>query len=241
MEKPTEKKRIWELDALRGLFLLCMMGFHIAFDLTSFADVPIQMPAFLHFVQDYGGTLFILLSGICATLGTKSAKRGAVVFGCAMLITAVTAVLARLGFCGDDFVVRFGILHLLGVSMLLYPLVRRWKTLPLCLLGAALVALGFYVETLRVQVSFLFPLGLVTDRFASGDYFPLLPNFGWFLLGVCLGRTLYREKRSLLPRFPSSCAPVRALRFCGRYSLQLYLLHQPVFILLIAGAAALLR
>ena len=79
-----------------------------------------------------------------------------------------------------------------------------------------------------MSVPWLFPLGLTTAEFASSDYFPLLPNLGWFLTGALLGRTVYRKGESLLPRVPSGAAPVRALAWCGRQSLLLYLLHQPV-------------
>lgn len=230
MEQPTAKQRIWELDALRGLFLLCMMVFHLIFDLTSFTSCSIRLPDWLYFIQDYGGALFILLSGLCATLGSRSGRRGTIVFCCGLLITLVTAIGTKLGYLSDGLVVRFGILHLLGLCMLLYALFRRLPTVWLALLGAAFLLLGYYFSTLTIESGWLFPLGLTNAQFSSGDYFPLLPHLGWFLLGVVLGRTLYRNRRSLLPRVPENLAPLRLLRFCGRYSLQLYLLHQPVFI-----------
>lgn len=75
---------------------------------------------------------------------------------------------------------------------------------------------------------FLFPLGLMAEGFVSSDYFPLAPNLGWFLLGMILGRTLYKEKRTLFPRVNSGSAPIRFLSWCGRNSLLIYLLHQPI-------------
>ena len=87
--------------------------------------------------------------------------------------------------------------------------------------------------------SFLKPpaVSLKTSRFAPGfsssDYFPLLPYLGWFLLGACLGRLLYSERRSLLPDFPAGAWPIRALRWCGVHSLWIYLLHQPVLYALV--------
>jgi uncharacterized membrane protein len=81
------------------------------------------------------------------------------------------------------------------------------------------------------------PFGFVYPGFSSSDYFPLLPNLGYFLLGAVLGRTIYRHKRSLLPQVSQSNPIVRALCFCGRQSLWIYLLHQPV----LAGICMLLQ
>ena len=70
--------------------------------------------------------------------------------------------------------------------------------------------------------------GLPWMGFASSDYFPLLPNFGFFLLGSALGKTLYRKKESLLPKVNEKNILIRFFAGCGRQSLWLYLLHQPV-------------
>ena len=64
--------------------------------------------------------------------------------------------------------------------------------------------------------------------FSSGDYFPLAPNLGWFLLGAFVGRTVYRKRESLLPKVSEDLLPLRLLRFCGRHALLIYLLHQPI-------------
>ena len=120
------------------------------------------------------------------------------------------------------------ILHCLGLCMLLWPLAKRLPNWGLAVAAVALLALGYWFRTLTVQVPFLFPLGLTAPGFTSSDYFPLLPNLGWFLLGALTGRTLYRRKQSLFPRVPSGAAGIRFLSWCGRQSLLIYLLHQPV-------------
>ena len=66
------------------------------------------------------------------------------------------------------------------------------------------------------------------EGFYSADFFPLLPNVGWFLLGAVLGRVLYKEKKTLFPKVPAEAFPIRFLSWCGRQSLFIYLLHQPV-------------
>lgn len=221
-------ERIWELDALRGLCILCVIFIHFLFDLNYFLGLKLALPAWYLFLQQYGGIIFVVLSGACATLGTRSFRRGAIVFGCGMLITLVTFGMYRLAFVASDVVVRFGVLHLLGVCMMLYPVFRRLPTAQLISCGIVLICGGYLITGVIVQARFLFPLGLVYEGFASGDYFPLLPHLGWFLLGVGLGRLLYAEKRTRLPGSFQKTGLARALCWCGRSSLFIYLLHQPL-------------
>lgn len=235
MDQPRAS-RIWELDALRGVCILFVILVHLLFDLSYFLGVSIHSNPTLKFIQQYGGVVFVLLSGLCATLGRRSFRRGAAVFGCGMLVTLVTWAMVPLGMGDDSVVVRFGVLHLLGICMMVWPLFKKLPTWALAVLGGILVVLGYWFEGWTVDVGWLFPFGLKTAAFQSGDYWPLFPQLGWFLLGAVLGRTVYREKRTLLPRFPSEAAPVRFLRWCGRKSLWIYLVHQP----LLYGLTALL-
>lgn len=223
------KQRIWELDALRGLCILCMVAIHAVFDLTTFSGFDLTLPAWFLFLRNYGHVLFILISGICATLASRSAQRGVTVFGAALLVSYVTFYMVEIIGFTEDLRIWFGILHLLGLCMILYPLFKRLPAWALFVLGAAFVVLGFWMETLTVSVDYLFPIGLCSDGvFTGADYFPLFPGFGWFLCGAGLGKTLYRRKVSLLPKVNAQTPILRFFRFCGRHSLWIYLLHQPV-------------
>ena len=113
--------------------------------------------------------------------------------------------------------------------MILWWLFKRLPTWLLAVLGAAFIALGFYLQGLRFDSGmWLMPLGVVPEGFQSSDYFPLLPNLGYFLLGTVLGRTVYRRKESLLPKVNENNPVLRFLRLCGKQSLWIYLLHQPI-------------
>ena len=223
-----QKKRIWELDALRGFCILCMIVVHFFFDLSYFMGFQAHFPALCVYIQEYGGTIFVLISGICVTLGSHSVKRGAIVFGCGMAISLVTWGMYLTGLADRDIIVWFGVLHLLGVCMLLYPLYRRLPTEYLAALGVVLVIAGYTLTKTVVQVRFLFPFGFLYPGFSSSDYFPLLPHLGWYMLGTVVGRTVYRDKTTRFPRVPEQNGAVRFLSFCGRQSLWIYLLHQPV-------------
>ena len=223
------KNRIWELDAFRGLCILGMVIVHFIFDLTElYSIIRWDAPDLFYFVLSWGGMLFVLLSGICATLGSRSFRRGIIVFGCGMLCTAVTAGMYRLHLAESYIIIRFGVLHCLGLCMILWAVFKKLPTWALAVTGAIFIALGFWFLSFWVKTEWLFPLGLVTWKFSSADYFPLFPNLGYFLVGSVLGRTLYRNKQSLLPRVNAQSPVLRFLGFCGRHSLFIYLLHQPV-------------
>lgn len=228
-----KNKRIWELDAFRGLCVVGMVLVHLIYDLVElYRLVDWTYPAAFSFVKQWGGVLFLLVSGICVTLGSRPVKRGIAVFLCGMVCTAVTAGMYLLGISGRAIIIWFGILHCLGVCMLLWPLMKKLPTWSLGILGLTMILMGLWLRNVRVGFDFLSPLGLFSSRFTSSDYFPLLPNLGWFLLGAVLGRTAYRKKTTLLPRVSPRNVLVRALSWCGRQSLFIYLLHQPV----LAGA-----
>lgn len=231
------KKRIWELDALRGGNLFVMMAIHFIYDITClFPLVRWQLPLWYELVVRLCGALFVLISGVCVTLGKHSLRRGLTVLGGGMIITAATAALALTGLCDKSIIIYFGVLHCLGCCMLLWPLFRKCPGWVLCLLGLGLMGLSRYLDTLTLDTVWLIPFGVVPPGFSSSDYFPLVRHFGTFLCGAGAARYLYADKASLFPKVQRRVLPVRFLELCGRHSLLIYLLHQPV---LAAIAAAL--
>lgn len=222
------KSRIWELDALRGVCILCVIVVHFLFDLSFFGGLDLTLPAWYVFIQEYGGAIFVVLSGVCVTLGSKSVRRGLIVFACGMLITAVTYGMYRLGMSGADVVVKFGVLHLLGVCMLVYPAFKKLPPAALAVLGLLIAVTGYAIRGVVVPQRWLFPLGLTYEGFTSSDYFPLFPQLGYFLIGAAIGKTAYREKRTLLPGSFQKTGIARFFCWCGRQSLFIYLLHQPI-------------
>lgn len=222
-------KRIWELDVFRGICILGVIAVHFVFDLVElYGIIKWDYPAAFSFIKDWGGVLFLLLSGVCATLGSRSVKRGLIVFACGLVCSAVTVGMYLLDFAGKYIIIWFGVLHCLGLCMIFWAAFKKLPTWLLALLGITLTVVGFAIADIRVESTWLFPLGLKYRGFTSSDYFPLLPNFGFFLIGAVIGRTLYRSKESLLPQVNSNTPVLQFLGLCGRQSLLIYLLHQPV-------------
>lgn len=224
------KKRIWELDVLRGVCILGMVVVHLIYDLQTFFSLPFLADSRLFdLVKQWGGVLFLLISGICVTLGSHPVRRGLIVFACGLICSAVTAGMYFLNMADKSIIIYFGVLHCLGVCMLLWPLFKRLPVWALGLLGLGLTVLGLWISgNVVVDFPWLIPLGLVPGDFASSDYFPLLSNLGFFLVGAFLGKTLYRKKETLLPRVSPANPVLAFFTRLGKWSLPVYLLHQPV-------------
>ena len=239
-------RRLWEIDTLRGIAVVFMIGYHFVFDLAFFGAYATNMySAGWQFVARSIGTTFILVLGISATLkyhrlaprlGRKQLflqylKRGAILFAWGMVITVVTYFVLGRGF------VVFGILHLLGLSLILaFPFLQsRWGSL---IGGLVAIGVGTRLALLRTLSPWLLWLGVPQFRRAMVDYYPLLPWFGVALLGIFVGFTLYPRgaRRFALPDL-SHTALVRALGYLGKHSLLIYLIHQPIMLglLILAG------
>lgn len=224
------KKRIWELDVLRGVCILGMVAVHLIYDLQTFFSLPFLADSQLFaIVKQWGGVLFLLISGICVTLGSHPVRRGLIVFACGLVCSAVTAGMYALHMADKSIIIYFGVLHCLGVCMLLWPLLKRLPVWALGLVGLGLSVLGLWISgNVLVDFPWLIPLGLVPGDFVSSDFFPLLPNLGFFLVGAFLGKTLYRKKETLLPRVNPANPVLAFFTLLGKWSLPVYLLHQPL-------------
>lgn len=234
--------RFREIDCARGIAILMMIVFHTVFDLNFFMIAPINVSTgFWRWFAMATASLFLLVVGISLVvsharsaaklsgfaLTKKFLVRGAGIFALGLLATLVTWLYLHEGF------IIFGILHLIGVSVMLSPLFFRFGKYNV-LFGLLCIAGGFFIGTVQGPV-WLLPLGIVPASFASVDYTPLIPWFGAVLVGMGAGEFLYAGgiRQFTAPHLPDLF--VRPLSFLGRYSLIIYLVHQPVIILLLAA------
>ncbi len=203
------------------------------FDLYFFAGLPVSPAGWAGWLARATAGTFLLLVGVSLVLRrhgrTKAAcadivRRASVLVGLGFVVSLATWVVA-----GDQFV-RFGILHCIGVSMLLaWPLVGRPRAAGA--LGVLTLILGLAAGRLHPDTLALLPLGIAPAEFASVDYVPLLPWAGLVFLGVTLGEVVYGSGRC---RFPLPTRPAhplaRLLAGIGRRSLVVYFAHQPVLL-----------
>jgi uncharacterized membrane protein len=221
-----------------------MVVYHLMYDLDYFGGYDIESTSgfWARFADTTAGA-FLFLVGVSLAISYSRASagesdrslfgkylmRGTRIFAYGMALTIVFLVFGM-------GVVAFGILHLIGVSIILaYPLLRyRYVNL---FLGLSIIAVGVYIriEGLSSETSWLLPFGVVPENLVMPDYRPLLPWFGVVLLGLFAGNVVYGDgKRPALfaGKAPAAARPLLPL---GRNSLFIYLIHQPILILLLAA------
>lgn len=246
------KHRYEYLDVIRGITLVSMIFYHGVWDVVYIADYQWEWfrGNIAYVWQQSICWTFILLSGFCWSMGRRKLKRGLLVFSAGALVSIVTVLLI------PQQRVVFGVLTLLGVSMLLMIPLDKLFCRVHAVMGLVLSLILFFVtrninrgtlgfekiELLSLPESwynngyFLTFLGVMDKGFYSTDYFSLVP---WFFLFVT-GYFLYQlaNKMMLLERFaqgrlaklPEIFAP---FKFMGRHSLIIYLLHQPLIYLMV--------
>ena len=217
------KKRIDIIDALRGLSVILMVLHHLLYDLVEFCGAPewiFTNPVFevLHY---FFAGLFIVLSGVSSQFSRSNVRRGLRVIAVALVFTIVTHVM--------DMPIRFGILHLLGFSMLFFGLTRRlWDAIPKTLapvIYAVLFAAGILaVRLIPLSSPHIWMFGWTLPDFVSYDYFPILPWLFLFLAGTWAGALIVDNK---LPKWFYE-TKIRFLPVVGKKSLIIYILHQPL-------------
>ncbi|WP_265446420.1 heparan-alpha-glucosaminide N-acetyltransferase [Acetivibrio straminisolvens] len=223
--KNTSSERIWEIDVLRGILVIIMVILHILYDLEFVYNFPIGYgTGFIDKIRILDATLFIMVSGISTKFSKNSFRRGLVVFFAALFISLVTFI------AGRDYFISFGILHLLGICMMVSPLLKKIPTPWLLILSLIIAGTRFIVSDVNVFHNYFFMFGFHNDKFISADYYPIFPWAWPFLLGIALSRFIYKEKKSI---FKFSVRDNHISRL-GRHSLLVYLIHQPVILLLLA-------
>lgn len=234
---PERPGRYWEIDLLRGAAVLMMVLYHLLFDLNFYGIMPVQVDTgFWRYFALATASLFVLLAGVSVTISAarveqnsgaawpyrRLVRHGLTVLSCGLLITLVTYL--YLG----DLAILFGILHLIGVSILLSPLFLRFRHMNL-LFGILCIWAGWVVAWINGPLWLLWA-GIHPVDFASVDYTPLLPWFGAILIGLWCGRMLYPGGRRGFPSLPPAPRLAEPILLVGRHSLFVYLVHQPILV-----------
>jgi len=205
------RSRITGLDAARGTAILLMIAYHFFFDLDF---LGISLPgighidmsgAFWFFLPRLIGSLFILIVGISMALSESKnkegyahhVKRGIFLAGIALTITLATWIYPHEGF------IQFGIIHLIAASCFIAPFFFRFGKLNV-LIGLAIIVAGIGAQTMQTDSHLLFWLGITYPGYTALDHYPLLPWFGFVLVGIYAGQTLFprgKQRREIEIRF----------------------------------------
>ncbi len=236
--------RIPALDVARTAALCAMVLFHFVFDLEMFGHVAPGTSTSGVWRALAVGTAgsFLFLAGVGLWLAHGAGIRWAAFWRrFAKIAAAALAVTAGTYVAFPDAFVFFGILHAIALCSLLGLAVLR---LPVLAIAALAVAVFFAPDVARsdtFNAPWFWWTGLQTVQLRTVDYEPIFPWFAPFLAGIVCARLA--AQAGLLARL-STPTPSRAARLAGlpgRYSLLVYLIHQPILIGLVWSATQMLR
>ncbi len=231
------------LDTLRGFAIIYVMLYHFLYDLIFFGgmSIPFFFTGAWETVHQFFLVILFAVSGVCAGMSKNVLKRGAELYLLGSALTMFTTV-----FLPDDVIV-FGVLSCFGTIMLIYGVLAPiFKKLPNMIIFVvftllSVIFLDFYRSDslffifgrLRLDVPddirWLYPLGITSSDFHSADYFPLAPYGFIFLAGTAFSD--YVKSGALPGFFYKTSLPV--INFCGRHSLWFYIIHQPIFMIIV--------
>jgi len=223
--------RIELIDALRGLSVTLMVIHHFLYNLVYFLGAPrwfFTNPVF-DILQPIFAGVFVTLAGVSSRFSRGNIRRGLIVLAIAVGITVVTYLM--------DMTILFGVLHLLGFSMLFFGLTHKaWDLIPRKIAGviyASLTVVGALVTThITFESPYLWMFGWTRPEFSSYDYFPILPWFFVFMFGTWAGRYISERK---FPEWFYETRNIPMLPTVGRRALIIYIIHQPILYGVVMG------
>ncbi|WP_169196197.1 heparan-alpha-glucosaminide N-acetyltransferase [Devosia sp. MC1541] len=232
--KSGKGSRLQIVDVARGVAIIAMVIYHLFWDLSYFRIFPVDVgydPGWVFFARSILFT-FMFLVGVGLVLGHGTGvrwrsfwKRWAFVAAGAAIITVSTYLTF------PDTFVYFGVLHAIAaVSVLALPFLFTplWLT---GLAGLIIAILPFVFTNPFFDQKITSWIGFSAVPPPANDLVPLFPWLGVALLGVAAMRSIRaNEWDARLAQLNSTAAVARGLAFLGRWSLLIYLLHQPILL-----------
>ncbi len=245
--------RIVLLDVLRGLLILWVLVDHFLYDfgIMYYGQIVSSSNISLcHFARSYWAStyrsiahpivliLFFLLSGVSARFSRKPLSRAVKLLVLTLLLFTATFIFDKI--TGIGCTITFGVLYVFTVCAfisLLLDKIKLNKIVTLCI-GLIVIAIGVLYEKgvfkfLSRELYFLVHDEIGYSR--SADYFPLLPYLGYYLVGLVLGKIVYKEVKPKINVPQKVQTVLRPISFIGRTSLWWYFISQGVYIALIEG------
>lgn len=226
--------RFDSIDVVRGIALFAMAIFHSAWDLSFLGIVKIDVAGSFGwqvFARAIAGT-FLFIAGASLVLATRNGfnrtayvKRLAVIAAAAAAVSAGTYLVI-----GDEFVV-FGILHHIAAASIIGLAVLRLPIWVVAALVPLALALPHFVASSDQSYGPAYFFGLAPHGPPSVDYVPLFPWLAAGFAGMAAARLALRfSSNGLWTRWRARHVPSRLIAFLGRWSLTVYLVHQPIIL-----------
>jgi uncharacterized membrane protein len=231
-DRPPARPRIAVIDLARGVAIVAMVVYHTAYDLAGNGLIATDVAAEIHwkvFARTIAST-FLVLVGVGLVLATRNGfeprryfRRLTFIAAGALLVTAATYWFDRTTF------VFFGILHLIAVASVLalpFLFASTWFT---AVVALAVIVAPWSSASPVFDQPWLWWVGLSTVSPTTIDYVPVFPWFGAVLAGIVIGRIGLRYAGALSAIQPRDIVS-RTLMLAGRWSLVIYLVHQPLIV-----------
>jgi uncharacterized membrane protein len=231
-ESPARQPRIEAIDLARGLALIAMAVYHFSWDLELFGylDPGTTAHGWLRLLARCTASSFLVLVGVSLYLAHgRGIRWRSFLLRLAMVAGAALAITIATWFAMPESFIFFGILHEIALASVLGLAFLRLPAL-LTLAAAALVIVApWYARSAFFDHPWLSWAGLSSVDPRSNDYVPIFPWFGAVLVGIGLAQL------AAWSGLTASLAEMRLprmslLRFAGRHSLIVYLIHQPILI-----------
>lgn len=234
--------RIALLDVARGIAIVAMVIYHFTWDLRFYLLITLDVtaePGWIAFQRSIVGS-FVLLSGISLMLAHREKIRWRAYWRrFAMLVAAALLVsVGTLAFAAETFVF-FGVLHALALFSLMGLAFLRLPVAVVIAVAVAILALPLVIANPIFGSRWLGWIGLYDVPPLTEDLVPVFPWFGVFLIGMALARIAVNREwdRALAAAEPGRA--LASLAKAGRWSLVIYLVHQPILLAALYPVAAL--
>ena len=229
--------RLAIVDQVRGLAIVGVVIFHLVWDLdfTNLIEPGLAShPLWIAFGRLLAGT-FMFLVGVSLVLANREAiqwqpaiKRILKIVFFALIITAATYAVFPSAF------VFYGILHAIAVASILGLAFLRLPTLVIFAIGIMMWLAPLFFTNEAFDSRWLAWIGFSQAPPMSNDLVPVFPWFGITLVGIASTRlVLVSRISSHFENFSIQNKIGKFLTFCGRHSLVIYLLHQPLLLAII--------
>ena len=239
------RPRFAVVDIARGVAIIAMIAYHLCWDLSYFRFIGANVgydPVWVAIARTIL-SVFLFLVGVGLVLGHgRGIRWGSFWRRWLWVVAGALAITVATWFAFPDSFVYFGVLHAIALfSLLALPFLMAPLWLPI-IVAVAVIGLHFvYADALFNQKPFSW-LGFWQVPPPANDLVPVFPWFGVVLVGIVVARLVLAS--SLAARLAAIDPPgrlARVLAFMGRWSLLIYLLHQPILLGLVYPAAAILQ
>ena len=233
-------ERLIEIDALRGVAILFMVIFHIALSENLFSDKSYNLSGgFLEFTGHFSRSIFLFLMGtslVLAYLKKKKEKksyrmfqinRGVQILLYGLIVTFLTKLVLPQQY------VAFGILHFMGLAIILLSFIIDKKLIVYLILIICLAGYGTIKSSSPNLFNYIVGTNIGFHDWTI-DYFPLLKNIPKVLAGVLFGYYYVNNPLNIPDKIKNNKI-VKILEKLGKQSLNIYMVHLPVVYFLSKG------